>query len=51
VGLKIPVVVRLEGTNAEEARDIINNSGMGKQLQMATSLHEAARMSVAAARG
>jgi succinyl-CoA synthetase beta subunit len=49
VGLKIPVVVRLEGTNAEKAREIINNSGMGRQLQMADSLHEAARMSVAAA--
>ena len=49
VGLKIPVVVRLEGTNAEKARDIINHSGMGRQLQMAASLHEAARMSVAAA--
>ena len=49
VGLKIPVVVRLEGTNAEQARVIINNSGMGRQLQMAASLHEAARMSVAAA--
>jgi succinyl-CoA synthetase beta subunit len=49
VGLKIPVVVRLEGTNAEKAREIINNSGMGRQLRMADSLHEAARMSVAAA--
>jgi succinyl-CoA synthetase beta subunit len=49
VGLKIPVVVRLEGTNAELARDIINRSGMGKQLRMAASLHEAARMGVAAA--
>ncbi len=49
VGLKIPVVVRLEGTNAEKARAIINQSGMGKQLQMAASLHEAARMGVAAA--
>jgi succinyl-CoA synthetase beta subunit len=49
VGLKIPVVVRLEGTNAEQAREIVNHSGMGRQLQMASSLHEAARMSVAAA--
>lgn len=51
VGLKIPVVVRLEGTNAEKARDIIENSGMGDQLKMATGLHEAARMSVAAVSG
>jgi succinyl-CoA synthetase beta subunit len=49
VGLKIPVVVRLEGTNADKARVIINTSGMGRQLQMADSLLEAARMSVAAA--
>jgi len=49
VGLTIPVVVRLEGTNAEKARDIINHSGMGERLQMATSLQQAARMSVAAA--
>jgi succinyl-CoA synthetase beta subunit len=51
VGVKIPVVVRLEGTNAEQARAIVNRAGMGAQLRMAASLHEAARMSVAAARG
>ncbi len=49
LGLKIPVVVRLEGTNAEQARDIINQSGMGALLQMAEGLDDAAAKSVAAA--
>jgi succinyl-CoA synthetase beta subunit len=51
VGLKIPVVVRLEGTKASEAKEIIENSGMGDQLMMAAGLKEAARMSVAAVSG
>jgi succinyl-CoA synthetase beta subunit len=49
VGLKIPVVVRLEGTNADKAKEIIQNSGMGSQLQMADSLKDAARHAVLAA--
>jgi len=28
VGLKVPLVVRLEGTNVEKGKDIINNSGL-----------------------
>ena len=28
VGIKIPVVVRLEGTNSEQGKEIINNSGL-----------------------
>jgi succinyl-CoA synthetase beta subunit len=51
VGVEVPVVVRLEGTNAEQAREIINQSGMGDRLSMAGGLHEAARQSVAVARG
>jgi hypothetical protein len=43
-------VVRLEGTNADKAKVIIQNSGMGDQLQMADSLHDAARKAVAAAK-
>ena len=27
-GLKIPLVVRLEGTNVEKGKEIINNSGL-----------------------
>ncbi len=51
VGLKIPVVVRLEGTNKDTAVQIIANSAMGARLQMADGLKDAARKSVAAARG
>jgi succinyl-CoA synthetase beta subunit len=50
VGMTLPVVVRLEGTNAEKARELINGSGI-ERLQMAAGLREAARLSVAAARG
>jgi succinyl-CoA synthetase beta subunit len=28
VGIKVPVVVRLEGTNAKEAREILGKSGL-----------------------
>ena len=47
VNLQIPVVVRLEGTNAEEAQKIIGSSGFGEQLQMADGLGEGAKMAVA----
>jgi succinyl-CoA synthetase beta subunit len=50
VGLNIPVVVRLEGTNKDAAVQLIANSGMGELLQMADGLKEAAQKSVAAAR-
>ncbi|HEX7926652.1 MAG TPA: ADP-forming succinate--CoA ligase subunit beta [bacterium] len=49
-GLKIPVVVRLEGTNKDAAVQLIANSGMGELLQMADGLKEAAQKSVAAAK-
>jgi succinyl-CoA synthetase beta subunit len=51
VGFKIPVVVRLEGTNVDKARDILN--GVKAELpmiQFAPGLTEAAKMIVAAAR-
>ena len=50
VGVKVPVVVRLEGTKAEEAKEIINNSGLGDQLIMAQGLQDAASKSIAATR-
>ena len=50
VGLTIPVVVRLEGTNAKEAKEIIANAGIGDQLLKAEDLREAAEKSVEAAR-
>jgi len=52
VGFKVPVVVRLEGTNSEKAREIL--SGVKAELPMirpAAGLTEAAQMVVAAAQG
>jgi len=49
VGLSIPVVVRLEGTNAKEANEIIANAGIGERLLKAESLRDAAEKAVAAA--
>lgn len=40
--IKIPVIVRLEGTNAAEAREIIDNSGL--RVFTASSFSEAAEM-------
>jgi succinyl-CoA synthetase beta subunit len=48
VDLKIPVVVRLEGTNAKEAHQLVNDSGLGEKLQMADGLKDAAEKAVAA---
>lgn len=47
VGLALPVIVRLEGTNAEQGRKLLAESGMN--LQAAQDLTEAARLAVAAA--
>ena len=46
--LKVPVVVRLKGTNAEEAKKILEESGLA--LQAADELAEAAAKAVAAAK-
>jgi len=48
VDLKVPVVVRLEGTNAAEAHQIVNDSSLGSRLQMADGLRDAAEKAVAA---
>lgn len=48
VDLKVPVVVRLEGTNAAEAHQIVNDSGLGSRLRMADGLRDAAEKAVAA---
>ncbi len=48
VKLEIPVVVRLAGTNADKAEEIISQSGFGDKLQMATGLRGAAETAVAA---
>jgi succinyl-CoA synthetase beta subunit len=48
VGVKVPVVVRLEGTNAKQARELLANSGLA--VTPAEGLTDAARKVVAAAR-
>ena len=48
VGVKLPVVVRLEGTNAEQARDMLAKSGLA--VIAAADLTDAAKKVVAAAR-
>lgn len=49
VGLNIPVVARLEGTNVEKGREILANSGF--DIIAATDLTDAAERVVAAAKG
>ena len=49
VGLKVPVVVRLAGTNHEEAAEMLRTSGI--DLIVAHNLQDAAEKVVAAARG
>jgi len=48
VGVTVPVVVRLEGTNAEKAREMLASSGL--KVIAARDLTDAARKVVAAAR-
>jgi len=50
VNLQIPVVVRLEGTNSEEAHTLVRKSGLGESLQMADGIQQAAQKAVAAAK-
>jgi succinyl-CoA synthetase beta subunit len=49
VGVKVPVVVRLEGTNAELGREVLAKSGL--DIIAATSLTDAAQQAVKAAGG
>ncbi len=46
VGVQVPVVVRLEGTNVETGRELLANSGL--DIIAATDLTDAARKAVAA---
>jgi succinyl-CoA synthetase beta subunit len=51
VGFKVPVVVRLEGTNVEKAREILKAAAKElPMMQTATGLTEAAQKAVAAAK-
>jgi len=49
VGLQVPLVVRLEGTNVEAGKDIIKNSGLN--VIAADDLDDAAQKIVAAVKG
>ena len=49
VGLEVPLVVRLEGTNVEKGKEIINNSGLN--VIAADDLKDGAQKIVAAVKG
>jgi succinyl-CoA synthetase beta subunit len=49
LGITVPLVVRLQGTNAEQGRGILEQSGL--DITPAETLREAAEKAVAAARG
>ncbi|MEE9464022.1 MAG: ADP-forming succinate--CoA ligase subunit beta [Candidatus Neomarinimicrobiota bacterium] len=49
VKVQVPIVVRMEGTNAEQARDMLQNSSL--DFIVASTLGDAARKVVAAAAG
>jgi len=46
VGLKVPLVVRLEGTNVDQGKKILNESGL--DINSADDLDDAAQKIVAA---
>ncbi|MCA8946048.1 MAG: succinate--CoA ligase subunit beta, partial [Planctomycetes bacterium] len=48
INLSVPVVVRLEGTNVEKGRKLLDESGL--KIQSATDLTDAAKKVVAAAK-
>ncbi|MEC9493023.1 ADP-forming succinate--CoA ligase subunit beta [Flexistipes sp.] len=48
--VNVPVVVRLDGTNAEEAQEILANSGI-KNIIAADSIADGARKAISAVRG
>jgi succinyl-CoA synthetase beta subunit len=49
IGVSVPVVVRLEGTNVERGREVIQQSGLG--FTTATGMKDAAEKAVALVRG
>ena len=49
VHLRVPLVVRLEGTNVEKGKEILRNSGLA--ITPADNLRQAAERAVAAVRG
>jgi succinyl-CoA synthetase beta subunit len=49
IGLKLPVVIRLQGTNAEKGMELLKTSG--QNFTVASSLQEAARLAVKVSKG
>jgi len=49
IGLKLPVVIRLQGTNAEKGMELLKSSG--QNFTVASSLQEAARLAVKVSKG
>jgi succinyl-CoA synthetase beta subunit len=49
IGVKVPIVVRLEGTNVEQGREILKKSGLS--FRVADGMRDAAEQVVAAAAG
>jgi succinyl-CoA synthetase beta subunit len=49
LNVKVPIVLRLEGTNVEEGRKILAESGLN--FQVGATMKEAAELVVAAAKG
>lgn len=49
VGLKVPLVVRLEGTNADKGKEVLSKSGI--KLTVADGMADGAKKAVAAASG
>ena len=49
VGVRVPIVVRLEGTNVEKGREILRTSGLA--FRVADGMRDAAEKVVAAAAG
>jgi succinyl-CoA synthetase beta subunit len=49
VGLKVPIVARLEGTNVDEGRRVLRDAGLN--FQLADDMLDAARQVVALAGG
>ena len=49
LNVQLPIVLRLEGTNVEEGRKIIEESGL--KFQVGATMKEAADLVVAAAKG
>jgi succinyl-CoA synthetase beta subunit len=48
VGLSVPLVVRMEGTNVERGKEILKSSGLA--IESATDMAEGAKLAVAAAK-